>query len=203
MAKVRVFNPSRPTRENWFGFGRSREAVGDPKPGDLVKVRFTQRGESERMWVQVTGKRGRKYTGILDNEPVVVDKRLGDRVSFSKSRIVGNNPTEVTTTRRRSNSMQRTVRSNQQQATSGAAGTAIAKVTATQDALRKENERLKQKVETMQDTLDEIADVASAPADGSELDSDELATKLDTILDLAAPGSCDDTDQDDADDLDE
>jgi hypothetical protein len=101
--------------------------------------------------------------------------------------------------------MQRTVRTNQQGATGAAGsktGTAIAQVTAAQDKVRKENARLKQKIESMQDTLDEIADVASAPADGSKLDPDELATKLDTVLDLAAPDSCDDDDEDDADDLD-
>lgn len=104
-------------------------------------------------------------------------------------------PTDVVTTRKRSNSMQRTVRSNQQQAagapTASTTRTAIASVTATQDKLRTENQRLKQKIESMQDTLDEIADVASAPADGSEPDQDQLKTDLDTILDLAAPGSCD------------
>jgi hypothetical protein len=195
MARVRVFNPS-PTRKNLFGFGRSREVSG-PQPGDSVKVRFSKRGESELMWVQVTGKRGKKYSGVLDNEPVVINKQIGDRVSFSKSQIVGNNPSDATTTQR-SNSMQRRVRTNQQQpAASGAAtGTAIADVTASQDSLRKQNERLKQKIESMQDTLDEIADEASAPADGSELDPDTLATKLDAILDLAAPGSCDDDDDD-------
>ncbi len=102
--------------------------------------------------------------------------------------------------------MQRRVRTNQQQqpatGASGAAdsttGTAIAQLTAANAKLVKENTRLQQKVEDQQDVLDEIADVASAPADGSELDPDELTTKLDTILDLAAPGSCDD----DADDTD-
>jgi hypothetical protein len=112
MARVRVFNPS-PTRKNLFGFGRSREVSG-PQPGDSVKVRFSKRGESELMWVQVTGKRGKKYSGVLDNEPVVINKQIGDRVSFSKSQIIGNNPSDATTTQR-SNSMQRRVRTNQQQ----------------------------------------------------------------------------------------
>ena len=54
--------------------------------------------------------------------------------------------------------------------------------------LCKENDRLKRKLESFQGTLDEIADVASASADGSE-DEDELREKLNTILDLAAPDS--------------
>ena len=99
--------------------------------------------------------------------------------------------------------MQRTVRTNQQGATRARGGSptgAAGSTTGTaQDKLQSENRRLKQKIESMQDTLDEIADEATAPADGSELDPDTLATKLDAILDLAAPGSCDDDDTDDLD----
>ncbi len=43
---------------------------------------------------------------------------------------------------------------------------------------------------------DEIADVASGSPEGGE-DEDELRGKLNTILDLAAPGSADEEDDED------
>ena len=63
-----------------------------------------------------------------------------------------------------------------------------------EDNLRKENERLKKKIEGFQDRLDEIADVASA--DDSTEDEDQLKEKLNTVLDLAAPGSADEDEED-------
>jgi hypothetical protein len=95
----------------------------------------------------------------------------------------------------RSNPIQRKIGTNQQSAGTGTAGSSSAQAAEREDKLRKENERLKAKIESFQDKLDEIADVASASPDGSEDDDvDELAEKLNTILDLAAPGSEDDTD---------
>jgi hypothetical protein len=91
-------------------------------------------------------------------------------------------------------------RINQQQVTGDAKefGIAIADAQAREDALRKHNDQFKQKIATFQDKLDEIADLASAPADGSEYDQDELIEHLNAILDIAAPGSTDD-DEDDED----
>src|SRR5207302_9649907 len=67
---------------------------------------------------------------------------------------------------------------------------------AREDKLRKENDELKRKVESFKDKLDEIADVASASPNDSE-EEDELKEKLNTILDLAAPDSVYDEDDDD------
>lgn len=142
-------------RKNLFGFFERKEAAGGPETGDSVKVRFTRGGETERIWVKVTGKSGKKYKGVLDNEPVVINKSLGDSVTFSRSQIVegpGANP-----------------RTNPEE-------------------LCDENDKLKQKVESLEETLHEIADVAAASRDGSE-DEDELKEKLNTVLDLAEPDS--------------
>jgi hypothetical protein len=64
-----------------------------------------------------------------------------------------------------------------------------------EEKLRKENELLKKKLESFQDRLDEIADVASASADDSEEDEDQLKGKLNAVLDLAAPGSADEDEE--------
>jgi|SRR5882672_609421 len=82
----------RATRERAKRIRAARKNPEDPKPGDLVKVVFTRFGQGERLWVRVTGKRGSKFTGVLDNEPVVIHKELGDKVRFSASQIVRDNP---------------------------------------------------------------------------------------------------------------
>jgi hypothetical protein len=60
--------------------------------------------------------------------------------------------------------------------------------------LQRENERL-------QDQLDKVADLASAPKDEDSLTEDDLKEKLNEILDVAAPGEADDLEDDeDSDD---
>lgn len=64
--------------------------------------------------------------------------------------------------------------------------------------LQRENEKL-------QDQLDKVADLASAPADPAAADSlteDDLKDKLNAILDVAAPGEADDSEDDEEDDED-
>jgi hypothetical protein len=85
-------NPIKRKRKNLFGFGEGRDPRYEIKVGDLLKVAFTRRGETERIWVKVTGKSGRKYTGTLANDPVVLNKSFGDTVKFGKSQIIQKNP---------------------------------------------------------------------------------------------------------------
>jgi hypothetical protein len=71
---------------NLFGFGRKqRQSYGC---GDVVKVRLVYRGMAERIWVKITNHCGRKFTGILDDDPVVIPKENGDTVHFTGSQIV-------------------------------------------------------------------------------------------------------------------
>jgi hypothetical protein len=74
-------------RNSFFGlFGRARRQ--SYQCGDVVKVRFIYRGQSERIWVRVTNHCGGKFTGVLDNDPVVIPKNRGDVVHFKGSQIV-------------------------------------------------------------------------------------------------------------------
>jgi hypothetical protein len=60
--------------------------------GSFAKLIFAGR-PSERMWVKVTGKRGGRYTGVLDNAPVAVSGvRLGDRISFGPEHVIDTMP---------------------------------------------------------------------------------------------------------------
>jgi hypothetical protein len=71
---------------NLFGFGRNtRQSY---QCGDVVKVRFVYRGQAERIWVRITNHCGGKFTGILDNDPVLIPKENGDTVHFKGSQIV-------------------------------------------------------------------------------------------------------------------
>jgi hypothetical protein len=71
---------------NLFGFGRKKRQSYEC--GDVVKVRFVYRGMAERIFVRITNHCGGKFTGILDNDPVVIPKRNGDIVHFKGSQIV-------------------------------------------------------------------------------------------------------------------
>jgi hypothetical protein len=76
-----------PLRNSFFGlFGRKKKQSYEC--GDQVKVRFRYRGMTERIWVRVKNHCGRKYTGILLNDPVVIKKENGDTVHFTGSQIV-------------------------------------------------------------------------------------------------------------------
>ena len=58
--------------------------------------------------------------------------------------------------------------------------------------LQRENERL-------QDQLDKVADLAAAPGDEYSETEDDLKLKLNDILEIAAPGEADDSDEDEED----
>jgi len=91
---VEIFHPLNENpcamQRNLFGFGRSKRETY--AVGDLVKVHFHKGSEGERIWVKITGRRGRKWIGTLDNEPVVINKSYGDTVSFSGRQILEKNP---------------------------------------------------------------------------------------------------------------
>lgn len=65
--------------------------------------------------------------------------------------------------------------------------------------LRQQIDELERENETLQDRLDKVADLASAPDSkkaAEELTEDDLKDKLNNILDVAAPGEADDDDED-------
>ncbi len=62
------------------------ETVGK---GSLVKLVFSDGAYKEGMWVQVTSRSGSKLTGKLDNKPVFLPMRVGQKVSFSTNQMVG------------------------------------------------------------------------------------------------------------------
>ena len=59
------------------------------RPGrDFAKLRFLQNGNSERMWVIVDGFSNGVYTGILDNDPVlIVGLKAGDHITFEQRNV--------------------------------------------------------------------------------------------------------------------
>ena len=151
-----------------------------------------------KQWTRQQARAAKDLAEIYAHEVLQDDDRADEIADMTPEEYAAKQGAEISEARR-SNSMQRKVRTNQQQVT-GAGGAAIAQAPATQDKLRKENDRLKKKIESMQDTLDEIADVASAsPNSSGDDDPDQLAEKLNTVLDLAAPGSAADDDDDETD----
>lgn len=75
----------------------SRAQKGLVVAGDYVKIGFIPRGgttetvNGERMWVMVTRIEGRKYFGVLHNEPLAFfqkDLKYGDAVEFEARHII-------------------------------------------------------------------------------------------------------------------
>lgn len=65
--------------------------------------------------------------------------------------------------------------------------------------LRQQIDELERENETLQDRLDKVADLASAPDNkkaAEDLTEDDLKDKLNNILDVAAPGEVEDADED-------
>lgn len=61
--------------------------------GDYVKLGFTQLSvtpNSERMWVKVhgIGYGPHRFVGNLDNDPIIVQMTIGDKVEFSLDHIL-------------------------------------------------------------------------------------------------------------------
>lgn len=59
---------------------------------------------------------------------------------------------------------------------------------------------LEQENDDLQDTLDQIADVAAAPADEDSLTADDLKEKLNSVIDLASDSDADEDEDDQEDD---
>lgn len=70
--------PAKPERQNL-------------KPGDLVKLHFMVEEdgetETERMWVQVTGKKDGLFSGILDNDPFNEVLKAGQLIWFHANHV--------------------------------------------------------------------------------------------------------------------
>jgi len=55
------------------------------KPGSFAKLIFN---DQERMWVEVTKTdEAGNYEGVLNNNPVVVNMKLGDKVKFTERNV--------------------------------------------------------------------------------------------------------------------
>jgi hypothetical protein len=58
------------------------------KVGDFAKLCFESKGHGERMWVVITNVLAPgKYEGTLDNDPVSVPLKYGDKVKFEARHI--------------------------------------------------------------------------------------------------------------------
>jgi len=42
---------------------------------------------AERLWIDVTNVEGKYYKGKTDNDPLYVDAKYGDEISFTRSNI--------------------------------------------------------------------------------------------------------------------
>ena len=71
----------------------SSEVLNKLKVGDSVKLIFvTEKAEddgyrAERMWVQITNIKGKKFMGKLDNKPRLLPLKIGDEISFGIENI--------------------------------------------------------------------------------------------------------------------
>ena len=77
-----------------------REARGDLRPGQIVKLLFaiTVGGaeQVERMWVVVQAREGGDYIGVLDNQPASTDKmRPGMPVRFQPRHVIAIHPKQA------------------------------------------------------------------------------------------------------------
>lgn len=66
-----------------------KKGTFDPKVGDSIKLKFSESGRNEYMWVNVTKCDGEKYEGVLDNDPIFIEGlKCGDNVKFGKDEIL-------------------------------------------------------------------------------------------------------------------
>ena len=71
----------------------SSEVLNKLKVGDFVKLIFVieKAGDdgyrAERMWVQITNIKGKKFMGKLDNKPRRLPLKIGDKISFGIENI--------------------------------------------------------------------------------------------------------------------
>lgn len=73
----------------------SAEAVALLKPGDEVKLIFEFKSDdpdapgAERMWVEIKEISGKKFQGVLDNDPAyIADLKCGDPVTFAEKHVI-------------------------------------------------------------------------------------------------------------------
>ena len=58
------------------------------KVGDFVKLRFHSNSYTEKMWVIVKKIRLNNLIGILNNDPVLVDMKCGDKIKFTLDEVL-------------------------------------------------------------------------------------------------------------------
>ena len=73
----------------------STQAVALLSPGDEVKLIFDFESDdpdapgAERMWVEIKEIKGKKFKGVLDNEPAhIEDLKCGDPIDFEEKHII-------------------------------------------------------------------------------------------------------------------
>ena len=60
------------------------------KPGQYVKLGFQEGGNTERAWVEIKSIDGRRLTGVVNNDIVLMKTvKDGDEVSFEFQNIIG------------------------------------------------------------------------------------------------------------------
>lgn len=68
----------------------SKEEIQQLTIGDVVKLGFEKKDDmTERMWVIITHISGDQFEGKLDNDPVIIDIKIGDKVEFKAKNIIG------------------------------------------------------------------------------------------------------------------
>ena len=59
------------------------------RAGGHAKLMFTGRRGTERMWVRVSRQEADgSYTGVLDNNPVLINAKCGDPVRFEAKHVI-------------------------------------------------------------------------------------------------------------------
>ena len=68
-----------------------QEIIKDVKSESLVgkyaKIPFTEGEQVEHMWVKIGGIIEGGFFGFLENDPVVISIKFGDRIEFQRSEI--------------------------------------------------------------------------------------------------------------------
>lgn len=79
MAKARKTLP-----EFWRQFDKPGEGIN----GFCLKVRISSGKNSEHFWLRDIRREGKKYSGIIDNDPAIVKTvKIGDRYTFTDEQI--------------------------------------------------------------------------------------------------------------------
>lgn len=75
----------------------TRKARHAAHPGDTVRLGFLHQGQTERMWVRITDRRGNTLRGNLRNSPFLLTGQLnhGQEISFQDRNILAIQTTEL------------------------------------------------------------------------------------------------------------